>query len=316
MKDPVEENYLDLINSNLQELEEKIIAPFNVPEKSPVFIVGPQRSGSTLLMQLMLKRYRLAYPNNFIARFWKAPLLGLHLYRSIVSEQEKKDIDLNSDLGYTRGIDGPHEFGYFWRQWFPLESYEKTGSEFHAAKHKKLQKELAAWENNAGCGLIFKNLIVNSFYINELYTLFPNALFLYIKRNPLDVVFSTHTSRIKLFGNENSWFGLKPVEFQKLKDYPLWEQIAGQVYYTQKNIEDQLINIPAASWLSVQYEDLVHDCNSVFEQIEVKLKALNSLPEIISDQEIHLNAAKKEIDPGLRRIIETSLNKFFNRDQG
>jgi len=125
-KDELEEKVLFEMNQTLYPKELELISNFTNPNLPIIFIVGAQRSGTTLLMQLMTSFFKLSYPNNFIARYWNVPFIGAVLYNSLSRNLNKKNnIDLHSDLGYTSGLEGPHEFGYFWKKWFPWESWQK-----------------------------------------------------------------------------------------------------------------------------------------------------------------------------------------------
>jgi hypothetical protein len=61
-------------NHKLKELEKEYIQRFIIPEGPVFFIVGAPRSGTTLLLQTIINHYNLGYINNFIARFWEAPV--------------------------------------------------------------------------------------------------------------------------------------------------------------------------------------------------------------------------------------------------
>ena len=81
-KDAGEEFFLDDLNQRLaaahdQELVER-------PELFPTLhVVGPPRSGTTLLMQLLAAHLEVGYINNLIAAFWRAPLYGIRLSKKL-----------------------------------------------------------------------------------------------------------------------------------------------------------------------------------------------------------------------------------------
>ena len=153
----IQEHVLEIMNKTLLPTEIELIEKFEKPKLPVIFIVGAQRSGTTLLMQLMTQYFELSYPNNFIARYWDTPYIGAILYKNISNNLRENRIDLNSDLGYTKGLDGPHEFGYFWKKWFPWESWEDK--KYGEIDYSVLQKQLGAWESVNGTPLIFKNVI-------------------------------------------------------------------------------------------------------------------------------------------------------------
>ena len=225
-KNDIQENVLKLMNKTLLPVEIELIESFNKPKLPIFFIVGAQRSGTTILMQLMTKYYKLSYPNNFIARYWDVPYIGATLYKNLSKNIDQTQIDLKSDLGYTNGLDGPHEFGYFWKKWFPWESWEEKKD--IEIDYPKLQKQLAAWESLNETPLIFKNVINLNSNILKLKRLFPNAVFLFIKRDLVYNVQSTYQSRIKLYGNPEGWFGVKPSTYNSIIKLPVIKQITEQ----------------------------------------------------------------------------------------
>lgn len=286
-KDEVSENVLKLMNHALYSKELELIQQFNNPEKPVIFIIGAQRSGTTLLMQLITQLFNVSYPNNFIARYWDVPYIGSILYKSITKSLNKSNLNLSSDLGYTSGLDGPHEFGYFWKKWFPWESWEKK--EYDNIDYSILQKQLAAWESVNNTYLVFKNLIQVSRVVKKIYSLFPNSYFIYLKRDLKFNVQSTYQSRIRMYGNENQWFGVKPSNFNELLNLPVIEQITKQILTINEDIEKQLLNIPKNNVIRINYEDLVVNYRKEVKKITDKI----NLSEKILKPEIKLISANK-----------------------
>lgn len=276
-KDNVQENILKLMNSALAEKESELISVFDKPELPVIFIVGAQRSGSTLLMQLLIQHYKLSYPNNFISRYWDAPYIGAMLFKNLSSDLDINKLDLNSDLGYTKGHSGPHEFGYFWKKWFPFKSWDEQ--KYSELDYVILQKQLAAWESVNKTPLIFKNIIQVSFNIEKLVELFPNAFFIHIKRKPEYVAQSTYQSRKKLFGDVKYWMGLEPPEFKELKKLKVLEQICAQIYYSRRFIEKALINSKAKN-ITIDLESLIKNPTQTLCKIGRKINLDSKETEI------------------------------------
>ena len=72
-KDKEVEKRIERLNMLLLPLQEKISKGMKVPKRTTIFLLGLPRSGHTLLAQLMISHFHLAYPTNFVARLWKAP---------------------------------------------------------------------------------------------------------------------------------------------------------------------------------------------------------------------------------------------------
>jgi hypothetical protein len=75
----------------------------------PLFVISLPRSGSTLLYQLLLQRFRLAYFSNLMAAFPESPVT-IAAVSDLFGGQSPPD-DLASTFGYTRGWNAPNQAG-------------------------------------------------------------------------------------------------------------------------------------------------------------------------------------------------------------
>lgn len=265
-KDDIVESAIEAANQRLQDLHLMISETYNIPKYPVIFIVGAQRSGTTLLMQSMVNYFRLFYVNNLIARFYKAPYVGAYLYKSLFKNIDNLEVGYSSDLGYTESIHGPHEFSYFWRRWFPYDAYDKSFTE-EAFAPGALAHELAALESVFGVPLVFKNITICDFNIERLARELPTALFINIERDPIYCMQSTYLSRLKMYGTDKEWMGVKPPEYHLLKEMPVFDQIAGQLHYTKEHIDASLKEISPERSVKVQYEHFVENPSEVMQNI-------------------------------------------------
>ena len=99
----------------------------DINKKYPiVFIIGTPRSGTTLLTQWLASLNLFCYPSNFISRFYKAPFVGAIIQEMLVNPDYAyknelafdTSLSFQSDTGKTSGLTEPHEFWYFWRNYF------------------------------------------------------------------------------------------------------------------------------------------------------------------------------------------------------
>jgi len=201
-----------------------------------------------------------------MARFWRAPYVGAVLTNVLAQISRSTSSSFKSDLGYTLGHNGPHEFGYFWRHWLPGGAEHSLDSvELEKVDRVLLLRELASVEHAFGIPLVFKNLTVCSLHITFLASLLPRAVFVDCVRHPLFAAQSTLESRRKLYGNSDEWLGLKPPEYTWLREKPYLEQIAGQVFFCRQHIEEALAMIPPSRYLRVDYQTL---CERPQHQLE------------------------------------------------
>src|SRR5699024_9366724 len=111
-------------------------------------------------------------------------------------------------------------------------------------------------------------------YIKSFTNALPNALFIHIKRDPTANMQSLLKTRRKYFDDENIWFSFKPKEFVDLKNKNAEEQVAGQVYYLNKTIEDQFRHLSVENKLTVDYDEFCLDPSNTYKILVKKMDKL------------------------------------------
>jgi len=269
----------------------KALEPYEVCEKSinqfpTIFIFGLPRSGTTLTYQLLAYCLDLAYINNLIARFWLAPLHGIMLSKSVLSDT--RDGSFTSDYGKSVYIHGPHEFAYFWQHWLRITSINDM-LKFGVSNPKIKWNELGNVVNNIqdlfGKGIVFKtNYVAN--YLKDFSQTFCMPIFIYVERNPLDVGLSILRARMEYYGNYDSWWATYPPEYESLKSLPFQEQIASQIFSLHKVYEAQLNRIDRKMVIRIDYKQLcesperfLHNVMSRIKNVyDFKVDIINTIP--------------------------------------
>ncbi len=275
------EELLREINSILEVAEAKIVKLFHMPRYPLILIVGCARSGSTLMMQWLAKTGKFAYPSNLLSRFYGAPYIGAKIQKLLTDPEYDfnseildfgDEISFNSNLGKTRGALEPHEFWYFWRRFIPNTDPEVLDDKaLVKVKTKQFVAELAAIEAVFDKPVAMKGHILQ-FNIPFLSNILKKVLFVFIKRNPFYNIQSLLEARVTYFGDRRPWYSVKPKEYDTLKDLDPFSQVAGQVYFTNKAVQQGLKQIDASRWLQLNYEDFCESPSKVFSQILEKLK--------------------------------------------
>jgi hypothetical protein len=316
VKDTHFEEILDDVNEDLYDLETRLIAPFDQPEYPLLLICGPQRSGTTLMLQLLIACFRIGYINNLMARFWKVPYIGALLARDLRRRQVPLVPDFSSEFGATYGYDGPHEFGFFWQHWFPYNETHQTSTEdLEKLDAARFRKELAAIESTFNLPLAFKNPIVLTLNMDTLATLLPKAIFVICRRDPVYVAQSTLLSRLRKSGSKEQWLSIKPREYPQLKELPYLEQIAGQIFYTEKRVNESLETIASHRFVTVAYQDLcanpMYEMNRIQELVRGKGYSLT--PTGFQAPPLQRTDTRK-LDVDEFQKLQASCRKFWQTD--
>jgi hypothetical protein len=275
------ESLLRHINNILGPVEERVIDSYRMPKYPVVLIVGAPRCGSTLMMQWLAQTDIFAYPTNLLSRFYGAPYIGALIQKLLIDPEFdfnneffdfSSEMSFDSDLGKSRGILAPNEFWYFWRRFFPYGEIHYLDEESLAkVDAERFVAELAAIESVFDKPLAMKGLIIN-WNIPYVSNLLDQILFIYITRHPLYNAQSLLEARVKYYGDRRGWYSFKPREYAELKKLDPLEQVAAQVYFTNKSLNQDLGEIDRARWLQVSYEDFCESPGKVFRQIIEKLE--------------------------------------------
>lgn len=264
-KDLQAEQVLIPMNDTLASLERELVAGFESPRYPSIFVVGTPRSGTTLLTQLLIGSYDIGYISNIIARFWQAPYIGACLTSTFEDTRlDSPEIELTSDLGATSDYLGPSEFGYFWRRWFKYgETHQLSKEQYDTIDTKFFRQEIGAVESVFEKPLLFKNPVL-SLHIRFIAGALPKAIFIRCSREPVYAAQSLLLSRLKYYNDKDAWFSMKPWEYSWLKDQPYPDQIAGQIFYIEQQINRIFKELEPSRYLNINYEIL---CKKPKEQL-------------------------------------------------
>jgi len=276
------EGFLKEVNADLWHVEEGLL-PAHEPAFPLVFVMGPLRSGSTLLTQWLANTGLFAYPTNLLSRFYRAPIMGAKLQLLLADERynfrdELKDfnqaVTFNSENGKTKGALAPNEFWYFWRRFLPFGEidYLPTPELFERVDTKTLVAEFSGMMDVFDKPVSLKAMILN-YNIDFLDALFKKAVFIHCKRDPLTNIESALNARKRQLGDIDKWYSFKIPEYPELSRLEPYEQVAGQIFHVNKAVEEGLKNVAEHKKMTVYYEDFCDHPEAVFNQLKSKLSA-------------------------------------------
>jgi len=169
-----------------------------------VFIVGPPRSGTSLLYESLVTRYRFAYFSNLADRFSFMPVaataVGIFLVRGWRGEFESR-------YGHIDGWGAPSEAGRIWNRWLPRTKRSCAISE---KAEKQLHAAISALSALFDAPFINKNVML-SMHIGMLTRIFENPVFIRVTRDPVENVRSILGAQDAGIGPYvNGWWSVRP----------------------------------------------------------------------------------------------------------
>ncbi|MFW5803866.1 MAG: sulfotransferase family protein [bacterium] len=229
------------------------------PLNPPIFIIGLPRSGTTILYQLLTHKFDLSYINNFIARHYKSPFLALLISKLII--KDKIHNCFTSNYGYSSSSVAPSEGGNLWKRWFKPEIayYEKNMPLYKSMQ--QFRSFIYLWMKAQKKPIIIKNLRFGQ-RISVLYKIFPEALFIVIKRNPVYNLQSMYLAGEDMRESLKSWCPYKETLITNdkiLLTYRIKEQIEA-IYERDLKLfsKNQVLNLT--------YEDLCHNPANILKK--------------------------------------------------
>ncbi len=312
IKPPEDENFLLDINRLLKEREMQAYQDY--PEAFPtLFVFGVPRSGTTLTAQLIAHSFDIGYMNNFMARFWLAPVTGIKLSKILFTD---KRTDFQSEYATTSHTTDLHAFGYFWRYWFRNEKLTDFALARQTEKNLDwdgLRKTLLSIQHEFGKPVVFKNLF-GAYYIERLLKLLDKTVFIYIERDPVDSAISILGARKNYYADPNLWWSTVPLEYEQLKDRPYMEQIAGQVYYLRKLYRAQIDAVGGNRIISIQYRDMCANPLGTLQQIQQRCRQWFDAKIDITTAPPEQFTFRQYRDPRLRAEFQQLLEDLEQQD--
>ena len=176
--------------------------------------------------------------------------------------------DFHSSQGFVGGACGPAEGLRFWSYWCS-QGLDETNSTFpsDARQHRREEHLQRVFSFLSSPSLPYVTGYLGHVLAWErLRTLFPEAVFVRLHRDPVSNAISLLRSRKN---QDEGWFSVRPKECEGLEGRDVHYQVAAQVYWLNKRLEgvadDMLVH--------VQYEDL---CRNPSEELTRVVSCCNA----------------------------------------
>lgn len=226
------------------------------PEGEPIFILGLPRSGSTFIYQVLTDMFDVMYIDNLMTLGREILFLSSRLSHLIY--RSRPHYNYFSSYGNTLegGLHAPSEAGPLWYRWIPKNRIYVEEDSLAEDQKKKMVLNIRALINRYKKPLVIKNLYFST-RIRLIRSLFPDAKFIVIRRDPLYTAQSIYNSRINNCRNPvDEWWSVRVPGYETMLGRPLEEQVARQVYELEMILRRDLAGVKRENLMEVDYGKL------------------------------------------------------------
>ncbi len=249
-----------------------------INQKPPVFVLGHWRSGTTLLHNLLCldpesgysTTYQTVFPNNLFAFKWLfKPIMKSLMPKSRPVDDVKLDVNYPQEEEFALNNEIPFSFYNWW--YFPkkeneiLDQYllDKTtrAKDWKEWKRNYIRFVDRCQINTNGIRFISKNP-PNTARIPQILELYPNAKFVFIHRNPYEVVRSTFAFYKSI---------LPATQLQDIDETTLFADILTTYRLLMEKYKIDKMSIPKGSLMEVSYAELISDPEDTVQKLYTEL---------------------------------------------
>jgi len=234
-----------------------------------IFVVGIQRTGSTLVSQFIEKTFPFFPIGNFNSIFKRS---GYYLHKWFSNAYTKPNSSYQNFYGISKGFYSIGDCYELWDRWFGKNHYvipdnlnEKIKDDlilYFSSLHRAYQKPILTKNNR------------NSLLIPFFKDAFKQSFFIIVKRDPVAVIRSTLKASRDFFGSDNLLWGLYPnAEFNTADYENIVEASVVQFLMLDKILTEQIKQIEKNSYIIVDYDEFCKNPKQFQHDLHEKLKA-------------------------------------------
>ncbi|HAF28872.1 MAG TPA: hypothetical protein DCG75_07475 [Bacteroidales bacterium] len=234
-----------------------------------LFVVGIQRTGSTLVSQFIEKTFPFFPIGNFNTIFKRS---NYYVHKWIRRLYKKPNPTYKNFYGIAKGIFSIGDSYELWDRWLDKNHY-LIPSEIRNEKSNHLKNYFSTLYKAYNKPILTKNNR-NSLLIPLFKATFKNSFYVIVKRNPVSVIKSTLQASKDFFGNGDLLWGLYPTqEFDSNNYENLTEAATVQFLMLNKILNDQLNELEDDSYLVIDYNDFCKNPSQFQKNLIEKLNA-------------------------------------------
>lgn len=278
--------------------------------KPVVFVVGPPRSGTTLVYDLLVTKYEFSYFSNFAHRFFRTPA-AITLLTKLVGLNWSGSF--GSDYGHIRGWSAPNEGGQIWNRWFDDSIGYCDSGNLLEVDADSIKRTVFAVSEAQSAPFINKN-VMHSNRMLLLEAIFPGCLFIEVRRDVCDTVRSIVRAQRKNQGprlDDNKWWSVRPSCAVSLDDTDSISRGCAQVLGVRYDIERNARALGDNRVLRVNYEDVCENTSQFLQNVQdflklngVMLNVKHSVPRVFE------RMPSRKLDPNEEELLQVKLDEY------
>jgi len=171
---------------------------------------------------------------------------------------------LQNRFGETTGWNAPNQGYRAWNRWFPSDRDYVAPAEISADSRRQVRQTIRMVEKATRSPFINK-WQRNATRIQVLGTVFPEAVFLHLRRDPLLTVQSILLARKELRTDDSGWFSAMPRSYVRDTRKDQLQQAAEQVALIEMDLDADKILVGEDRFFPLRYGDLCRDPDVALE---------------------------------------------------
>jgi hypothetical protein len=248
------------VDHYLERRERALLATAPPSDTPMLLIVGPPRSGTTLVYQVAVRRLPVSYPTNLSALFPRAPISAQHRFQG---RAKRSGGEPRSYYGQTRRLDDANDAFHLWDRWLGTERY--TGPDhIEPDALVAMRRFFHAWHATFPAPFVNKNN-KNTDSLALLAAALPNARFLVVRRDPLETLQSLLVARRVVQGDASHAWGLRSRDASGGDALAPVRAVCDQLVEIEERMRADLATIDDARSLEVTYAQFCTNPDAVIE---------------------------------------------------
>lgn len=256
--------YFGIISPFGRIFERKLVASYNQPSWPPIFIVGCPRSGTTVVYQSLIQSFRVSYFSNLMAIFFDFPATIAGFSSRLGGFTPPPSF--NSVLGSTKGWRSPNQGNRIWCRWFHREGGRTVVPEWTNKTRQEIAGTIATIESTSGLPFINKWPALSTL-IPRLVETFPTAVFICVRRDPLQTAQSILKARLDSTGDPNKPISRDSSCHSNFKHENYIDHVCSRVFGYNRDIDTSQQALGSERFFDVSYEEFCSKPRIVVEEV-------------------------------------------------